>query len=121
MNLERLLIVLAVIALAVLLGIIQNRGVAMVRHRRTFTDLEPGLVVFASRSCAGCDTVEGMVASYAGGREHRIYWWDESPEVFERNDIDRVPAVASVAEDGTGWIAVGVPPSARLRRWLRGP
>lgn len=121
MTLERLLVVLAVIGLAVLLGVIQNRGVAMARHRRSFVGLSPGLVVFASRSCASCDTVEAMVAEAAGSKEHRVVWWEESPEVFEHNEIDRVPAVALVGEDGKGWIAVGVPPPARLRRWLGGP
>lgn len=121
MTFERLLVVLTVIAVAVILAAIQNRGVAVTRRRRAFEGVSPGLAVFASRTCQSCESIEAMVADAAGSENRRVYWWDESPEIFERNGIERVPAIARVGEDGSGWIAVGVPSAARLRRWLRGP
>ncbi len=121
MNVERLLVVLAVLAVAVMVARLQNRGAAVARHRRTFVGLAPGVYVFASRTCDQCETVEALVEEAIGTGRHRTIWWDESPHIFESNDIDRVPAIAQVGSDGAGWVAVGIPSAMRLRRWLGGP
>ena len=118
MTVERALIVLAVILVAVIVARLQNRGAAVRRRRRTFTDLAPGVIVFASRSCDQCEAIESMVTDIVGPGGYEIFWWDEAPGVFDSNDIDRVPAIARVEDDGAGWVAVGVPSALRLRRWI---
>ncbi len=121
MNLERLLIVLAVIAVAVAVAKIQNRGVAVVKRRRSFVGIAPGVVVFESSSCGRCEAVESVVSSIAGEGGYSVVRWDDHPDVFRDNGIDRIPAIARIGEDGTGWLVSGIPSARRLRGWLGNP
>ena len=115
----RLMIIVAVFAVAALVAFGQRRARAVRRVRRTFPDLEQGLVLFVSGGCSTCQAARAVLDEV--GAAHREIAYDDDPAVFARLSIGRVPALAEVDSSGAGWIAYGIPSVRAVRRWLANP
>jgi hypothetical protein len=117
--LVRLVVVVAVLGLAAAVALLQRRGAGWRRVSRRFPDVGPGLVLFASATCASCDRAIEVLDGLE--RPPRVVRYEMEQEMFERLGIRRVPAVAWVGADGNGWISYGIPRLARIRGWLADP
>lgn len=117
--LVRLVVVVAVLAIAAAVALVQRRGAGWRRASFRFADVGPGLVLFASATCASCDRAVRVLDDLE--RPSRVIRYETEPELFERLGIRRVPAVAWIGADGNGWISYGIPRLARIRGWLADP
>lgn len=114
----RAIVVLAILSVVSMVAAAVRRGVVMRRRR---VDLPyTGVVLFASDGCESCAQVRENLEAAGVGAVTMIDW-DASPQRFLEAGIDRIPTLARLDEDGTGWAVAGVPSVARLRRWLRDP
>ncbi len=86
-------------------------------RRRAMPGLEPGVVLFTSQRCPGCDPVRSRLIEVLGPDGFQEIKWTESPQTFTDHRIDRVPAVAAVDPDGVGLLWEGMPPTRLLRKW----
>ena len=85
--------------------------------RRDMPGLAPGVALFTSDRCPGCDPVRSRMAEVLGAGGFREIRWAESPELFSEHRIDRVPAAAAIDRDGAGLLWEGMPPLRLLRKW----
>lgn len=85
--------------------------------RRDMAGLAPGVALFTSDRCPGCDPVRSRMAEVLGPGGFREIKWTESPELFSEHRIDRVPAAAAIDPDGAGLLWEGMPPVRLLRKW----
>ena len=115
----RAAVVLVVVAVALGVAAVQRRGRAMRRVGRSFDGLEGGIYLFRSDTCSSCETMRQRLQE--AGIEYSEFSAEAEPKTLERYRIDKVPSVARVEVDGTGWLAVGVISPARIRRWLSSP
>ncbi|MFP5333000.1 MAG: hypothetical protein ACLGHX_11670 [Acidimicrobiia bacterium] len=90
-----------------------RRGRAVRRHRIQLDDLPAGLYLFTSRACSTCQRMRERLS----GRAVVEIEYEAGDGTFPAT-VKRVPAVASIADDGAGWIAYGAVSTARLDRWL---
>ena len=118
-QITRTVVVLAVVAVALGVAYVQRRGMAIRRTTRSFDGLERGIYLFGSETCSSCEIMRHRLAE--AGVEFSEFRAEAMPEVFDRYRLEKVPATARVANDGTGWLAVGVITPARIRRWLSSP
>ena len=86
-------------------------------RRRSMKGLEPGVALFTSQRCPGCDPVRSRLIEVLGAGGFREIKWAEAPQLFVTHMIDRVPTTAAVDKGGTGLIWEGMPPVRLLRRW----
>lgn len=86
-------------------------------RRRAMAGLDPGVVLFTSRRCPGCDPVRERLIEVLGPKGFREIKWTESPQPFAYHGIDRVPTTAAVDEDGVGRVWEGMPSVRLLKRW----
>ncbi|MDH4119875.1 MAG: glutaredoxin family protein [Acidimicrobiia bacterium] len=114
----RAIVVVLVVVVAGLGGAVLRRGAAL-RRRNVATTLEPGLHLFTAAGCGSCDRARRILAG--AGEEFSERGWEDEPELFRREGIDRVPVLMRVGADGSAWRIHGVPSTARLRRWLGDP
>lgn len=91
-------------------ALLLRRGTSVRRHRVRLEGLGPGIVFFGSASCASCAEMRERL----GGVGIEI---DASSPSFPRS-VDRVPALALLDSEGSGWIAYGLIGRRRLVRWL---
>jgi hypothetical protein len=115
----RLAAVVAVIALALGVAYLQRRGRAIRRVARSFEGLDEGVYLFGSETCSSCETMRHRLT--AAGIEFSEFGAEGEAKALAQYSIDKVPAVARVEADGSGWLAVGVIAPARIRRWLSSP
>ncbi len=71
-------------------------------------DLPKKLIIqyFRQKDCASCDDTQAFVSEIAEMNPNIsvvVNDLDESPETFQKFDIERTPAIAMVAEDGTDY------------------
>ena len=86
-------------------------------RRRSMKGLEPGVALFTSQGCSGCDPVRSRLIEVLGAEGFREIKWTEEPQWFVTHRIDRVPTTAAVDESGAGLIWEGMPPVRLLLRW----
>ena len=86
-------------------------------RRRVMAGLEPGVVLFTSQRCPGCDPVRARLIKVLGHDGFREIKWTEEPQLFGAHRIDRVPTSAAVDGDGVGRVWEGMPSVRLLRRW----
>ena len=105
---ERLIIVLAVVAIVVGVTMVLRRRPRIRRYDVVDTGLPAGLYLLTSD---GCDTCErARLAMVRRGMAHTELSWQKNPDVFERLSIDAVPSVLKIDNDGGGsWYRGGVP------------
>ncbi|HUO46240.1 MAG TPA: hypothetical protein VM470_05360 [Acidimicrobiia bacterium] len=78
-------------------------------------DLEPGVILFTSETCASCRAARKAVnAVFQGG--YREVQFEDDPPGFGRLGIGRVPTVMLVSSDHQTVILEGVPSRRQLRR-----
>lgn len=111
----RLAVVAGAVVLAVVVGLVLRQGRAWVRRPIRIPGLGRGVYLFTARTCPPCDRMRDRLRGIA----------DVSEVAFEDGGfpdaIRRVPAVARLEADGTGWVAHGMVSRRRLERWLVGP
>ena len=112
----RLVIVGAVVVLAVGFGLVLRSGRLARRRSVVLPGVGPGVFLFTGPGCASCDTVRATLEELGVQHSEIAAEHDRFPRA-----IDRVPTVAVLDGDGTGWALAGVPSVARLRRLLGGP
>ncbi len=86
-------------------------------RRRSMGGLEPGVSLFTSQRCPGCDPVRSRLIEVLGPEGFREIKWTEAPQLFVTHMIHRVPTTAAVDKSGAGLIWEGMPPVRLLRRW----
>ena len=111
-----------VVPLAVLLAATAVAGGARLVHRRrprrrAMPGLEPGVVLFTSQRCPGCDPVRSRMTEILGSDGFREIKWTEDPAPFITHRIDRVPTAVAVGEGGSGHVWEGMPPARLLEKW----
>lgn len=84
---------------------------------RPMEGLDPGITLFTSERCPGCDPVRSRLVEVLGAEGFREVKWTEAPDSFVTHRIDRVPTTAAVDEAGAGLIWEGMPPVRLLHRW----
>ena len=101
-------------------------GIAWVWSRRprsqpvSYSGLGPGIVLFSSETCTACAGTRLRLDEWVGRDGYRELAWESDPEVFERHQVARVPAVAILDSAGSGRLWEGVPPAGPVRRAARG-
>ena len=85
--------------------------------RRRLEGLGPGVVLFTSDRCPGCDPVRARLVEAFGTDGFREVKWTEEPTLFAAHRILRVPTTAAVEPDGDSLLWEGMPPARVLRRW----
>ena len=85
--------------------------------RRSMRGLDPGVTLFTSERCPGCDPVRSRLIEVLGAGGFREIKWTESPDVFVAHLIDRVPTTAAVDGSGDAFTWEGMPPVRLLHRW----
>ena len=118
-ELMKIAVVLFVAAVALGVAFVQRRGRAIRRLSRSFDGLDEGIYLFGSESCSSCEMMRHRLRE--AGIEFSELGAEGEAEIFVRYGIDKVPAVARVGADGSGWLAVGVITPTRSRRWLSSP
>jgi hypothetical protein len=111
--------VLAVVAVALGVALVQRRGRAIRRVRRSFDGLNEGIYLFGSETCSSCESMRRRLKE--AGVEFSEFGAEAEPEILRRYRVDKVPALAQVGADGSGWLAAGVIAPGRIRRWLASP
>lgn len=111
-----------VVPLAVLIGAGAVALGARLTHRyrplrRPMPGLQPGVVLFTSQRCPGCDPVRSRMIEVLGPEGFREVKWTEEPEPFGTYRIERVPTCAAVDHDGHGRIWEGMPSVRLLEKW----
>jgi len=86
-------------------------------RRRSMQGLEPGVTLFTSERCPGCDPVRSRLIEVLGARGFREIKWTEQPDLFMTHVVDRVPTTAAVDGSGDAFIWEGMPPVRLLHRW----
>ncbi len=115
----RLLAVLGVVAVALVVALLQRRGTSIRRVQRSFTGLDAGVYLFSSDTCQTCNLMRERLQ--AAGTPFTEVSAERDSRLFEAQGIGRVPSVALVGRDGSGWMASGILSEARTRRWLADP
>lgn len=110
------------VPLAVLVAAAAVAGGARLVHRfrpsrRPMPGLEPGVVLFTSQRCPGCDPVRSKMIEVLGPDGFREIKWTEDPEPFVTHRIGRVPTTVAVDEGGVGHLWEGMPPARLLEKW----
>lgn len=86
-------------------------------RRRSMQGLEPGVSLFTSERCPGCDPVRSRLVEVLGAEGFREIKWTERPDLFGTHMVDRVPTTAAVDGSGDAFIWEGMPPTRLLQRW----
>lgn len=110
----RVAVVVAVGLAAVVTAMVARRGAALRRRTVTLSGHGPGVVFFSSETCSSCAEMRVRLADWPDVIEISY----ESAGAAFPAEIDRVPAVALLADDGTGWVAFGLVSRHRLARWI---
>lgn len=110
----RVALVVAVAVAAVVSAMVARRGTSLRRRPVTLSGHGPGVVFFSSETCSSCAEMRARLADWTDVTEIS---YESAGEAFPA-EVDRVPAVAVLAEDGTGWIAFGLVSRPRLARWI---
>lgn len=118
-DIETLRVLIPVVVLAGAMAVaLMARVVASRRpRRRALEGLDPGVVLFTSQRCPGCDPVRSRMIEALGPEGFREIRWTEDPQLFVTHMIDRVPTAAAVDQNGMGLIWEGMPSLRRLQRW----
>ena len=106
-------VLVAAVTVAGLAGAVARRR----PRRRNLVGLGPGVVLFTSQRCPGCDPVRARLIEVLGPEGFREIKWTENPQPFTDHRIARVPTTAAVGTDGTGLLWEGMPPVRMLRKW----
>lgn len=117
--LVRLLVVGAVAAVAGGIAWTVRSGVALRRSSFAPVGLSQGIHFFSASSCVSCSRARTTLISAGHTFEEHVF--ETERECHSANGIDRVPAIAWVPGVDTSrepWIAMGVPSSHALDRWL---
>ena len=112
-----LLVPLAVLAVALVVAVAARVIDRRRPHRRPMRGLEPGVVLFTSQRCPGCDPVRSRFIEVLGIEGFREIRWAEEPQIFATHKIHRVPTAAAVEANGDGLVWEGLPTVRLLRRW----
>ncbi|MXY74782.1 MAG: hypothetical protein F4W94_00820 [Acidimicrobiia bacterium] len=86
-------------------------------RRRLMKGLDPGVSLFTSERCPGCDPVRSRLIEVLGPEGFREIKWTEHPDLFVTHMVDRVPTTAAVNASGDALIWEGMPPVRLLQRW----
>ena len=86
-------------------------------RRRSMQGLEPGVALFTSERCPGCDPVRSRLIEVLGAEGFGEIKWTERPDLFVTHMIDRVPTTAAVDANGAALTWEGMPPDRLLHRW----
>ena len=108
---------LAVLAIASTVAVVARLIHRRRPQRRAMPGMEPGVILFTSKRCPGCDPVRSRLIEVLGPKGFREIKWAESPQVFVDHRIDRVPTAAAVDRNGLGRIWEGMPPKRLLASW----
>lgn len=108
--------------LAVLMAAAAVAGGARLVHRRRprrrpMPGLEPGVILFTSQRCPGCDPVRSRIGEVLGPDGFREIKWTEDPEPFATYRIGRVPTTVAVDDGGVGRLWEGMPSTRLLQKW----
>ena len=108
-----------IVALAVSVSIALAARILVRRRprRRSMPGLEPGVTLFTSERCPGCDPVRSRLTEVLGPQGFREIKWTEKPDLFVTHSVDRVPTAAAVDGGGNALIWEGMPPVRLLHRW----
>lgn len=106
-------------ALAVSLSLALSARIIARRRprRRSMEGLEPGVTLFTSERCPGCDPVRSRLVDVLGAEGFREIRWTEMPDLFVTYMVDRVPTTAAADGSGAAFIWEGMPPVRLLHRW----
>lgn len=110
----RVTVIVVVGLAAVVTAMISRRGVSLRRRPVTLSGHGPGLVFFSSATCSSCAEMRARLGDWPDVTEIS---YESAGDAFP-TEIDRVPAVALLAADGTGWVAFGLVSHSRLARWI---
>ena len=86
-------------------------------RRRSMPGLEPGVSLFTSERCPGCDPVRSRLIEVLGVEGFREIKWTEEPDLFVTHMVDRVPTTAAVDGSGNALVWEGMPPVRLVHRW----
>nr|MDE0500977.1 hypothetical protein [bacterium] len=86
-------------------------------RRRSMKGLEPGVSLFTSERCPGCDPVRSRLIEVLGAEGFREIKWTEQPDLFVTHTVDRVPTTAAVDGSGDALVWEGMPPIRLVQRW----
>ncbi|MDE0131133.1 MAG: hypothetical protein OXQ32_02570 [bacterium] len=86
-------------------------------RRRSMQGLEPGVSLFTSERCPGCDPVRSRLIEVLGAEGFREIKWTDQPDLFVTHTVDRVPTTAAVDASGDAFIWEGMPPIRLVQRW----
>jgi hypothetical protein len=104
--------------LAVVVGVLVIPAAFALRQRRsrrgpirdiTSTGLEPGVYLFSSSACIGCEAARAKLDDALGEGGYTEVPWEVSPQVFADLDVTAVPAVLRVVPGGEGRLYPGQP------------
>jgi hypothetical protein len=73
------------------------------------TGLEPGIYLFTSAECPDCSSARMTLIDELGETGFVELRWEQEPGVFQRLDVDSVPATAIVGADGSATLWPGRP------------
>lgn len=111
------LVPLVVLAAASAVALVANLVDRRRPQRRPLEGLEPGVMLFTSQRCPGCDPVRDLLVEVLGPEGFREIKWTEEPQPFQVHRIERVPTTAAVDESGMGRLWEGIPSVRLLRKW----
>jgi hypothetical protein len=105
----RPLIVVAVLGLAALAGLIISRKERRTPYRARQVSIAPGIYLFTSSSCAGCDPARRFLVDAVGPDGFVEVRWEDVPERFTETGIEEVPATLVVTSSGLAMVYPGHP------------
>ena len=108
---------LGALAVSVSIALVARMLVRRRPRRRSMQGLAPGVALFTSERCPGCDPVRSRLIEVLGPEGFREIKWTEAPDVFVTHRVDRVPTTAAVDGSGDAFIWEGMPPVRLLHRW----
>ncbi len=110
----RVIVVAVAVAAGVTFGLWQRRRRGEIREIGT-TGLTPGVYLFSSHACPTCSAARSRLVSTVGSDGFTELVWEDDPMVFERLEVDAVPAVLRVRQDGGGTFYPGQPRAVLTR------
>ena len=105
----RLILVLAVLGVVAVAVTVMRMRARSSSRRVSQPDLEAGVYLFTSATCLDCERAREVVLTRFGPSGFTELAWEQSPEVFARLSIDKVPSTLLVEETGSARLWEGQP------------
>ncbi len=108
-------LVVGALAVATCVTVIQRWRTRRPVRTVKVADAAPGIYFFSSSTCATCERAREKLDARLGEDGYTEHAWEDDPAPFVDFDVDAVPAVVILGDEGRGRLYPGQPDKALSR------